>query len=272
VSAQSGGLGARTELRFGLIPRGGDHDERERELVAALGEALGQDIAVHRAADYRIVLSGLEQRLVDFAWLPPLVAARAARGRLAEPLAVAVRYGGTTYTTVLVTRPDSSIRGVEDLRRVRVAWVDRESASGYVVLRSALARAGVSLTDAFSEETFVRSHAAAARAVLDRKVDVAATCAHIEQGAVRFARSPYAGDQGLSDQELRTVFEAGPIPSDIVAVRPDVGPSVREALEAALLRGAPPRVHAAACAFMHVDGFAAPTPEHGRMLEHLLDP
>lgn len=272
MSAQSSGRGARTELRFGLIPRGGDHDERERELVAALGEALGCDIAVHRAADYRVVLSGLEQRLVDFAWLPPLVAARAARGKLAEPLAVAVRYGGTAYTTALVTRPSSPIRSLEDLRGVRVAWVDRESASGYVVLRSALARAGVKLVDAFSEELFVRSHAAAARAVLDGKVDVAATCAHLEQGAVRFARSPYAGDQGLSAQELRTVFEAGPIPSDIVATRPGVAAHVREALEAALLRGVPPRVHAAACAVMHVDGFATPTPEHGRMLETLLDP
>jgi len=257
-------------LRLGLIPRGDARDDREREFVASLAEALGGEVDVHHAADYRVVLAGLEQRLVDFAWLPPLVAAQAARARLVEPLAVTARYGDTTYTTVLVTRPDSAVHAVGDLRAARVAWVDRQSASGYVVLRAALARAGVKLTDAFSEETFVRSHAAVARAVLDGQVDVGATCAHCEQGVTHIARSPYAGDRGLTADDLRVVFEAGPIPSDIFAVRPDAPPAVRAVLADALLRGTPARLHAAAKAFMHADGFTAPTPEHARMLEGLL--
>jgi phosphonate transport system substrate-binding protein len=258
-------------LRLGLIPRGDESDGREREFVASLAVALRTDVDVHRAADYRVVLTGLEQRLVDFAWLPPLVAARAMRGKLADPIAVAVRSGTTSYTTVLVARPDSRFRTLADLRGVRVAWVDRESASGYTVLRSALARAGVLLTDAFAHEIFVRSHAAVAQAVRAGKVDVGATCAHVEDGAVRFARSPYAGDAGLSADELRVVFEAGPIPSDLFAVRRDVPVRVRSALEAALLHAMPERVHAAALALAHADGFAVPTPAHRRMLEALVE-
>jgi phosphate/phosphite/phosphonate ABC transporter binding protein len=270
VSARSSGRGAKSGLRLGLIPRGGDDDDRERELVAALSEALSCEVAVHRGADYRVVLSGLEQGVVDFAWLPPLVAAQAARERVGEPLALTVRYGDTTYTTTLVARPDSAIRSIGDLRGVRVAWVDRQSASGYVVLRAALARSGVRLADAFSEERFVRSHSAVARAVLDGQVDVGATCAHSEQGVVRIARSPYAGDEGLTARELRVIFEAGPIPSDLLAVRTGVPWSVRAMLAEALLRGRPERLHAAARAFMHADGFAAPTAEHARMLDALL--
>jgi phosphonate transport system substrate-binding protein len=270
VSDWIGSSGSTSGLRLGLIPSGGDGNERERELVAALAEALGRDVVVHRAADYRVLLSGLAQGVVDCAWLPPLVAARAARGKLADPLAVAVRYGDTTYATVLVARPDSPIHSTADLRGARVAWVDRQSASGYVVLRAALARAGVKLTDAFSEERFVRSHAAVASAVLGGEVDVGATCAHSEQGVVHIARSPYAGDAGLTEFELRVVFEAGPIPSDIFAVRADVLPFVREALADALLRRTSERLHAAARAFMHADGFAAPTPEHARLLDGLL--
>jgi len=260
-----------TALRLGLIPRGDDGDGRERELVAALTEALGKEVDVHRAADYRVVVSGMEQRLVDFAWLPPLVAARAVRARLADPVAVAVRHGITSYTTGLVVRPDSPLRSISDLRESRVAWVDRESASGYVVVRRALVRAGVRLTDAFGDEAFVRSHAAVARAVLDGKVDVGATCVHAEGGQVRIARSPYAGDEGLSADVLRILFEVGPIPSDLFAVRRDVPARVRSALEAALLHALPARVHAAACALMHADGFAVPTSEHRRMLQALAD-
>jgi phosphonate transport system substrate-binding protein len=188
-----------------------------------------------------------------------------------DPIAIAVRRGMTAYTTVLVTRPDSAIRSISDLRNVRVAWVDRESASGYAVLRSALARAGVRLTDAFSSEVFLRTHAAVARAVLDGKVDVGATCANADAGDIRFASSPHEGDPGLTRAELRSVFEAGPIPSDLFAVRRDLPPRVRSALESALLLAIPARANAAARALMHAEGFTVPTPEHRRMLDALAD-
>jgi phosphonate transport system substrate-binding protein len=258
-------------LRLGLIPRGEEGDAREREFVAALSSALRTVVDVHHAADYRVVLAGIEQGFVSFAWMPPLLAARATRQRLVDPIAIAVRHGTTAYTTALVTRRDSPIRSISDLRNVRVAWVDRESASGYVVLRSALARSGVRLTEAFSSEIFVRSHAAVVRAVLDRKVDVGATCANADAGNLRFPRPAHAGDGVPTSAELRPVFEAGPIPSDLFAVRSDLPSRVRSTLESALLHAIPPRVHTAARALMHADGFAVPTPEHKRMLEALVD-
>jgi hypothetical protein len=46
---------------------------------------------------------------------------------------------------------------------------------------------------------------------------------------------------------------------------------VRSIVEAALMHGMPARVHAAARALMHADGFAAPTQEHQRMLASLID-
>jgi phosphonate transport system substrate-binding protein len=260
-------------FRLGLIPHGGDRDEPEREFVAALASALTRAVQVHRAADYSVVVAGLEQGLVDFAWLPPLPAARATSRRLADPVAVAVRYGETTYRTALIARADSPIRSPAELRGARAAWVDRESAGGYVVLRAALARAGVSLTEAFARESFVRSHAAVARAVLAGEVDVGATCIHQDAaGTARIARSPHAQGEALAEAGLRVVFEAGPIPSDLFAVRCGVAATVRSAVETGLLEGHPERVRAAARALMHADGFAAPTGDHRRMLERLIAP
>jgi phosphonate transport system substrate-binding protein len=259
-------------LRFGLIPRGDQGGESERAFVTATAQALGREVEVHRAADYRVVLTGLEQRLVDFAWLPPLVGARAVRAKVADPVAIVMRYGDTEYRTALVARSDSRLHGVSDLRGLRVAWVDRESASGYSVLRAALTRAGVHLTDAFAHESFLRSHAAVARAVLQGDVDVGATCGHADEGGVRFARSPFAGDAGIASDQLRAIFEAGPIPSDLFAVRSGVAAGVRVAIERALLHGIPQTMHAAARALAHADGFERPTPEHRRQLDALLPP
>jgi phosphonate transport system substrate-binding protein len=138
-------------------------------------------------------------------------------------------------------------------------------------VRAALQKAGVRLTEAFASETFVRSHAAVARAVLEGKVDVGATCAHVEDGAVRFARTPAAGDTGLGAGDLRVLFEAGPIPSDVIAVRGGAPAHVRSVLEAALLRGEPARLHVAARAYVEADAFATPTAEHRRLLASLVD-
>lgn len=265
-------IDGRRTLRFGLIPRGDDGSACERDFAAATAEAVGREVEIHRAADYRVALTGLEHKLVDFAWLPPLVGGRALRARIADPVAIIMRYGDTEYGTALVARVDSPVRGLADLRGLRVAWVDRESASGYAVLRSALARAGVHLTDAFAHEVFLRSHAEVARAVLEGAVDVGATCSHSSPDGVRFARSPFAGDAGLTEAELRPVFAAGPIPSDLLAVRSDLAAGIRLAIERALLHGSPTRMHAAARALVHADGFERPTPEHRRMLEALLYP
>lgn len=256
-------------LRFGLIPRGEGGDKSEREFLAAAAAALGRPVEVHRAADYRMVLSGIQQGFVDVAWLPPLVAGRALRGHLVDTVAVVVREGDTGYRTALITRADSAVRGLGDLRDLRVAWVDRESASGYAVLRAALASAGIALTHAFAHEVFLRSHAAVAQAVLEGTVDVGATCAHATPEGVRFARSALTGDAGLSTAELRAVFDAGPIPSDVFAVRAGLPPVIRQVVERALLQGIPGRMNAAARALTHADAFALPTPEHRRMLELL---
>lgn len=261
-------------LRFGLIPRGDDDGSaREREFVLAASAALGNEVEVHRAADYRAVVAGLQQGLVDIAWLPPLVAARALRAKLVEAVALVVRYGETAYKSTLVARPDSRVKSLEDLRSVRVAWVDRESASGYAVLRSALARAGVSLTQAFALETFVRSHAAVARAVIEGTVDVGATCGHVgvEGDEVRIARSPFAGDAGLTREQLRVVFAAGPIPSDLFAVRASAPAHIKQALARALLQGMPERLREAAKALSHADSFILPTVEHAKQLDALVD-
>ena len=257
-------------LRLGLIPRGEERDPRERAFVDALAAALDDDVEVHHAQDYRVIVSGLEHGLVDFAWLPPLPAARAVRTRLAVPVAIVVRYGATSYMTGLVTRADSPIRSTDDLREARVAWVDRDSAGGYLVLRAALARAGVRLAFAFGREVFVRTHGAVARAVLDGEVDVGATCVHTDAGGTVHV-APFAGDQGLPTEQLRVVFEAGPIPADIFAVRGGAPPRVRAAVEAGLLHARPRQLHAAACALLYADGFAVPTADHRRMLEALLD-
>ena len=157
-------------LRFGVIPESEQGYAAADHFAAALSPILGVPVEVHRAHDYRVLLASLEQGRVDLAWVPPLAAARALRMRGIVDVAVTMRNGQSSYHTGLISLRDGPIQSLADLRGVRAAWVDRESASGYLVIRAALRAAGVSLVSAFAEEFFVRSHAEVARAIFEKRL------------------------------------------------------------------------------------------------------
>jgi len=256
--------------RLGLIPQGEGGDVRVRAFVEALTATLGSEVDLHQAADYRALVSALDQGLVQFAWLPPLSAARVVRSGSIVPAAIAVRHGATSYLTGLIALERSGIREVGDLRGLRAAWVDRESASGYVVIRAALRQMGVSLVDAFAEDLFVRSHAEVARAVDSGRADVGATCFNISSGSVQLARHTYTSPGGAL-RGVRIVAQAGPIPSDMFAVHKAVPAPVLAKIQMGLVGARPANLFEAAKTMMFADAFARPEGDHLRMLDQLYD-
>jgi phosphate/phosphite/phosphonate ABC transporter binding protein len=259
-------------LRLGLIPLADAAGiARANEFASAVGALLRETVELHNAADYRALVAALEQGVVHFAWLPPIAAARATRSQAIRPAAIAVRNGTTSYMTGLITLKDGPIHSLGHLKAVRAAWVDRESASGYVVIRSALRAAGVILADAFREEIFVRSHAEVARAVKSGRVDVGATCFNVGGGAVAIARTGYREEPDLPSADIRIVAQAGPIPSDMFAVHAALPEVARRKLEGAFADGAQEAFQRSARRLMHADGFARATPAHLTMLERLFD-
>jgi phosphate/phosphite/phosphonate ABC transporter binding protein len=257
--------------RLGLIPFGEGGDARVQAFTAALGEAVGMAIDLHKAADYRALASAMEQGLVHFAWLPPLAAARVVRSGVVTPAAVAVRHGAASYYAGLIALESSHIHSIADLKQLRAAWVDRESASGYLVIRAALRQMGVSLVDAFAEDLFLRSHAEVARAVDEGIADVGATYFNLASGAVKMARSTYTGLVGEPLKNMRIVAEAGPIPSDMFAVHRSVSPVALQKIQTALIGARPAHFFEAAKAMMFADSFTRADPEHLRMLDSLYE-
>ncbi|HZO12896.1 MAG TPA: PhnD/SsuA/transferrin family substrate-binding protein, partial [Polyangiaceae bacterium] len=145
------------------------------EFCRCLAQATGVRVTAHGMWHYHHLLEALSAGQLDLVWLPPILALRATARAGCVPIAIPVRHGVSTYSTALFTRPDSRIRNTDDLQGVRAAWVDRQSAAGYLIIRALLRSNGVDLTKAFAHEKFLGTHDAVAQAVLEGEVDVGAT-------------------------------------------------------------------------------------------------
>jgi phosphonate transport system substrate-binding protein len=225
-------------------------------------------VVAHGLWHYHHLLEGLADDELHIVWLPPVLALRATARARCVPIAIPVRHGVSTYATALFSRADSSIRSLDDVRGgVRAAWVDRQSAAGYLIIRALLRSQGVDLEQAFVHEKFLGTHDAVAAAVREGEVDVGATFAypHAELGM----RSPKAAGWGHDD--VNVIAYVGSIPSDIIAANCRLPPAVRNKVQQALVELDDKALAAAARALLGADRFVAPTPEHLSKLYDILD-
>lgn len=107
-----------------------------------LQQRLGAPVHFIVHNDYRRILDRLFDRDIDAAWVCgfPYVLYQSQLELVATPLC----RGTPTYQAYLITRPNSPIRGWEDLPHHVLAYADPLSNSGWLVAQEQLARAGVS--------------------------------------------------------------------------------------------------------------------------------
>src|SRR5579862_3907981 len=143
----------RTDLAvFGYV--GSGLGKATRVLLADFAERLGRavalEIAVFEATSYADLSKAVASGYADLAWLPPIPLMSLDGQSAIRPIVAHRRSDG--FHSALVVAAGSRFVEPSDLEGVRAAWVDRDSASGYVLARIALARAGIDPARAFVEE------------------------------------------------------------------------------------------------------------------------
>lgn len=141
------------------------------EILAAwfhkwLGEAVETEVAQSYAE--------LESRLVgaeaELFWAPPVLCARVENS--VRAILKAVRNGRSAYRAALVGRRDDGLT-LDKLFGTRAAWVDRLSASGYLLPTNHLRESGIDPDKTFASQVFLGSFNAALQAVVRQEADVA---------------------------------------------------------------------------------------------------
>jgi phosphonate transport system substrate-binding protein len=186
--------------------------------LEALGRALQTQVEGVIIDDYEALLSAVVAGEVDLAWMSPLLQPRSiARG--AHVAVVAERNGWLTHRSAVIVRRDDPRRAASDLRGVRAAWLDPDSASGYLFPRGELLEHGAT----FAHEQFYWDPVNVAAAVLSGEADVGAC--YLADPTIA---SPTAAGAGLAEvlgthaQGLRALHVTDQIPPAGIVLAPRV--------------------------------------------------
>ena len=228
-----------------------------------LASKIGIAVTAQGYSDYRALLSAVNRADADLAWLPPLVALRSASAGRTLPIVLPVRNGAAWYASALFTKVGSGVMSIHDLVGARVAWVDPQSTSGYLVIRAWMRSQKLDFGYAFGQESFYGSHEAVVDAVLSGAADVGATYAHLESD-LQHVRSAAWGDA-----QVQLIALAGPIPNDVLSASIRLPVSTIRAIRDVLVRQ-DDTLRAASSALFACDGFIAAETEHMAPLTKVL--
>jgi phosphonate transport system substrate-binding protein len=165
--------------------------------------------------EYRGLIEAMRSGNLDFAFFPPDGYVIANREAGAQVLLKSVRNGNPYYWSAVIVRKDSGITDIAGLEDKTIAWVDPNSAAGYIFPRAAMITAGINPDEYFSNQTFAGKHDAAVLSVLNGSVDAAATFANDDQNVSGAWTQFLDADQAA---ELTAIFYTQPIPGDTFSV------------------------------------------------------
>lgn len=223
---KQGNQGQPTEmkvLRVGLIPNE-NHAEMlkiNEPLKKYLESELGIPVELFVAADYVGVIEAMNSGQLDIAYYGPLTYVLAREKTGAIPLVKALVKGEPTYHSVIITRKDSGIGSLADLKGKVFAFGDPASTSSHLVPNAMLREAGVN-PDSDLEKVFAGGHDAVAMAVFNNQ---AAAGGMNENNYLDLISKGM-----LKEEELTVLAKSDPLPEYPWAARKDLDPTMIQKL------------------------------------------
>ncbi len=219
-----------TVLKMGLIPAD-DAEEMLRSykpVAEYLEGKVGVPVEIQVTSDYTAAIEAMRSKHIDMAWFGPFSYVLAAQEANAEAIVNGVRRdtGLSTYKSIIITRADSGIETLDDLKGRSYAFVDPASTSGNLIPRKVLIENGIDPDNDFSLMYYAGTHNAVELAVANGKVDAGADSDTSYKRMV---------DAGEIDSKVNIIIkESEPIPGSPIAVRGDLPEDLKRNIQQAL--------------------------------------
>ena len=233
------------EFRIGIL--GGENTQdrltRYDAFQKLLEGHLRMPVKLFPAADYAGVMQGIaagQLEAAEFgasgfagAWLDC---------KCIEPVVVPQEADGSTYYySVMVTRADSGIGSLADMKGHSLAWADPNSTSGYLIPSATLKTKGIDLKDGlyFTRTGFSGGHEQGVVAVLNRQYDAAVTWTSGQgeksEGYTRGNLRSMVDRKMLKMSDINIVWQSGKIPNGPWAIRTALPEDLKKSFASFLL-------------------------------------
>ncbi len=183
-------------MRLGVVPLESPAEMYRRfsPLAVYFSRLLGRTVKPKVALDFAEAINDLGEGRTQVAYLTPSTYVIARKKYGVVLLAKALRGGKPFQHSVIVTRKESGIGSIDEIRGHSFAFGDSNSTSSHIVPRAMLQERGISL-DALSMYEYLGHHDDVARAVLKGEYDAGALMEsvafqHRDRGLVVLATSP----------------------------------------------------------------------------------
>jgi phosphonate transport system substrate-binding protein len=218
-------------LRVGFVPAEDAQRvmQNAQPLVELLRQRLGMEIQPFVATDYTGVVEALRVNKLDVAFLAPASYVLAKSEADIKVILKSERKGIPFYYAAIITRADSGIMTLQDLRGKTFAFGDALSTTGNVFPRKMFREHGIDPVRDFKKILYSGGHDATVLAVLNGKVDAGATYANSPDGEdtawMRYLKDP----QDVA--KIRAIAFSEPIPADNLVVSAALDSAVSKEIE-----------------------------------------
>ena len=230
---------------------------KAKPVVDVLSKALHRPVVPYVAADYPAVVQAMKGGKLDVAFLSPAALVLAEQQAGVKLILKSVYKGRSAYYSAIITRSNSPLRSIKDLKGHTFAFVDPGSTSGGVYPKLMMLKAGLNPAKDFSHVIYAGGHDAAILAVFNKKVDAAATFANDPKGE----DVPWKHLLGKDAGQIHALAFSQPIPNGAIAVSKHLDAATVNTVRQTLLdlgKTAEGRSHLAK--FYLIDAFAPALP------------
>ncbi len=201
------------EIIFGINPFTSPENIKTMYVPILNGvlKKIGYKVRTMIVKDYDALSEGMKEGIIDVAWFSPFAYVNAHEKIGIEPLVSPRVNGKVSYIGYIITRNDSGITNLQDLKGRSFAYVDEGSASGFLYARHIIKSAGMNPNSIFSKTAYLGGHDGVIKAVLSREYDAGATYDEALASAAK---------NGVSADEFRIIAKTSEIPKDAIAINP----------------------------------------------------
>jgi phosphonate transport system substrate-binding protein len=165
---------ASAEIKFGILPRLSAQEMHRMfdPLAEYLTKETGEKVSIVVTKDFAAYKEAVQAGQFDIGFSNPVIYVQLKQNTNLAPLVLsAEKKAGTRFRGVIIARKDSGIEKVQDLKGKKLAFVDEDSAAGYIFQMLLLSKAGMDVKKDFTRLPFAKKHDNVTMAVFNKAAD-----------------------------------------------------------------------------------------------------